>query len=111
MCDESDSQTTADANSCAACLATLVQNLREDLGDPDLPFVWGNIYTGVLAAKHPYSATVNAALKDLPNQVANTFCASSDGLSDKGDGVHLGAPSQWKFGTRYAAGMISLLQH
>ena len=97
----------------AARLQTLVSNLRASFGNPALPFVCGKFvpatwtyadgspgaFTGL-----PFRATVEAALADLPNQRANTFCVGNDGLRGRSDQlIHFDAYSQRLLGQRYAS--------
>jgi len=59
----------------------------------------------VHSGKAPYAETVDAALRDLPQRVENTACASAEGLDHRGDVVHFGADALRELGKRYAAEM------
>ena len=77
---ESDSGTTTNANSYGDRLAQMIQDIRADLGCPDLPFVVGQIgeFLYDRGPDHsPYARVVNAALAALPGKVPATACASS----------------------------------
>ena len=108
---ESDSGTATNANSYGDRLARMIQDIRADLGAPDLPFVVGQIGE-FLYDRGPghaaYTRVVNAALTALPERVPATACAPSRGLKDKGDVLHFDAASQREFGRRYAAAMLRL---
>ena len=89
----------------------MIQDIRADLGAPDLPFVVGQIgeFLYHRSPKHsPYARVVNDALAELPGKVPATACVPSKGLKDKGDQLHFDAASQREFGRRYAAVMLRL---
>ncbi len=108
---ESDSGTITNANSYGDRLAQMIQDIRADLGCPDLPFVVGQIgeFLYDRGPDHsPYARVVNAALAALPGKVPATACASSKDLKHKGDQLHFDAASQRELGRRYAVEMIRL---
>ena len=108
---ESDSGAATNANSYGDRLSRMIQDIRADLGAPDLPFVVGQIgeYLYDRGPGHAaYTRVVNAALAALPEKVPATACAPSKGLKDKGDVLHFDAASQREFGRRYAAEMLRL---
>jgi hypothetical protein len=108
---ESDSDTATNANSYSDRLSRMIQDIRADLGTPDLPFVVGQIgeFLYDRGPEHsPYARVVNSALAVLPEKVPATACAPSKGLKDKGDVLHFDAASQREFGRRYAAEMLRL---
>ncbi|MCX6928708.1 MAG: sialate O-acetylesterase [Verrucomicrobia bacterium] len=116
---ESDTVVEELARSYAAKLDSIVADLRTDLGDPSLPFIAGELapfYGTVPDHNAPDRvvriATVQQALRDLPNRVRHTACASSKGLrSADGHMVHFDRASLIEFGKRYAAAMATLQQH
>ena len=78
-------------------LTRTIAGFREGIGNPDLPFIAGEI--GAFLAEHedqgfPGLDLVNAAIRDLPQRVSNTAWVSAEGLTHKGDQVHLDTPSQ-----------------
>jgi hypothetical protein len=109
---ESDTGTKEKANSYGTRLAKMISDLRADLGAPNVPFVAGELGEFFLAHNRtkpvPLAKVVNAALKNLPNVVPLTGCASAKGLKDKGDELHFSAASQREFGRRYAEIMLKL---
>jgi hypothetical protein len=108
---ESDSGAATNANSYGDRLSRMIQDIRADLGAPDLPFVVGQIgeYLYDRGPGHAaYTRVVNVALAALPEKVPATACAPSNGLKDKGDVLHFDAASQREFGRRYAAEMLRL---
>jgi hypothetical protein len=108
---ESDSSAATNANTYGDRLSRMIQDIRADLGTPNLPFVVGQIGE-FLYDRGPghaaYPRVVNAALAGLPEKVPATACAPSQGLKDKGDVLHFDAASQREFGRRYAAAMLRL---
>lgn len=108
---ESDAGAATNANTYATRLAQMIQDIRADLGAPNLPFVVGQIgeFLYDRGPDHsPYARAVNAALADLPKNVPATGCALSKGLMHKGDVLHFDTASQHELGSRYAAEMLRL---
>jgi len=106
---ESDSGKPETADTYGDRLAKMIADLRADLESPRLPFVAGRLgefYVG--SGRSAHAKTVDAALRDLPNRVENTGCASAKGLDHKGDVVHFSADAIREFGKRYAAEMTRL---
>lgn len=83
--------------------ATMIAGLRRDLAAPDIPVVVGELGT-FWRAPEP----MNQVLRDLPALVSRTACASSAGLTDKGDRIHFDSASLREFGRRYAAAYLQL---
>lgn len=86
-----------------AQLAGLIQRVRVLVGDPNLPFV-----AGELGRYKPSYQNINEQLANLPAAVPFTSVASSEGLFDKGDTTHFNGPSAQEMGRRMAAKMIIL---
>ena len=84
-------------------LETLIKELRSVSGNPDLPFV-----AGQLGRYREEFQNINKVLKDLPAQVPYTAIASSKGLTDRGDKTHFTSESQEKMGQRMAKEMRKL---
>lgn len=82
----------------AARFATMIAQLRSDLGAKDVPVIVGEL--GRYRAVH---ARMNAVLATLPQSVPHCAFVSSEGLKDKGDTLHFDTPSLHEFGRRYAA--------
>jgi hypothetical protein len=83
-----------------AKLKDLVENLRNDLEEPNLPFVAGQIKEG---------EAINQEIARLPAALPNTGVASSKGLKTM-DRWHFDAPSMITLGERYAVEMLKLLE-
>ena len=93
-----------DAQEYGDRLVLLVQTLRKNLGEPDVPFAAGELAT-FFTDKNEYAEIVNKGITDLPMHVANTAYVSSKGLTPKEDGVHFDTPSARELGRRYAEAM------
>lgn len=85
-------------------LQELIQRIRLETGNNNLPFV-----AGELGRYRNEYQNINKVLKDLPAKVLYTAVASSKGLTDKGDKTHFTSGSQEKMGKRMAKKM-KLLQ-
>ena len=108
---EKDSSSMETARTYGERLAKTIGGFRDGIGDPDLPFIAGEI--GAFLAERPGPEfpglhLVNAAIRELPKQVSNTAWVSAEGLTHKGDQVHLDTPSQIVFGNRYAEAYLGL---
>ena len=84
-------------------LEQLIQQLREISGQPNLPFVAGELGR----YKQQYE-NINNELKKLPSRVPFTSFVSSKGFTDKGDGTHFDSKSADKYGLRFAKAMKRL---
>jgi hypothetical protein len=91
-------------------LRALIARFRTDAGDPNLPFVIGEL--GKFSGK-PWTADVarvDSAHRAIAASVPNVAYVSSDGLADKGDQLHFDGPSQRTFGERYAAAYLAIVK-
>jgi hypothetical protein len=104
---ESDSTKPEDATTYEARLTQMFRDLRQDLGQPDLPIVVGELGDFF---KAPESDVVKGAIRDMPNALPRVGFADSNGLTHKGDHLHFNAASQKEFGQRYADAMERLRQ-
>ncbi|HEU4720261.1 MAG TPA: sialate O-acetylesterase [Gemmatimonadaceae bacterium] len=89
-------------------LRALIARFRSELGDPTLPFVIGQL--GQFDAR-PWTADVrrvDSVHRAIAATVPNVAYVSSDGLRDKGDGVHFDGPAARALGERYAAAYLKL---
>jgi len=108
---EKDSSSMEDARTYGDRLEKTIAGFREGIGDPDLPFIAGEI--GAFLAERedrgfPGLDLVNAAIREFPKRVSNSAWVSAEGLTHKGDQVHLDTPSQVRFGRRYAEAFFKL---
>ena len=105
---ESDTVLPHLAKAYAEKLQTLVQDLRADLKDDQLPFVVGNLGefygTGKYHIKNVASIKiVRKALRDLTTTLPHTGFAESTGCEHRGDFVHFAAKVFVTLGQNYAA--------
>lgn len=110
---ENDALDVQKAESYGRRLAKMVHDLRQDLGNSNLPFVAGTLgdFLSDDASGNPYHwRTVNAQLQLLPGLVSGTAIVDAGGLKPKSDGVHFDTPSLRTLGDRYAAAMQQLQQ-
>ncbi|TWU58359.1 sialate O-acetylesterase [Rubripirellula reticaptiva] len=101
---ESDSNSPA-SEEYESRLTDLIYRFREVVGDPQLPFLIGQLGQ---FAERPWTdgrRAVDAAQQRTTRHVARTAMVASDGLTDKGDSTHFDSPSLREFGFRYAAAM------
>ncbi len=89
-------------------LVKFVQNWREDLGMPDLPFIAGEIGPWTQKAE-----ALNAQIRQLPVRLPHTAVVSSEGLRNQGGGganlLHYDSPSMRTLGNRFAIAAINLI--
>jgi hypothetical protein len=83
-------------------LKALINRLRNELHQPDVPFVAGEIGYFI---KDDF---INKVIHQLPQQVPNTAVVSAKDLTDKGDHLHFDTPSARELGKRYANAMKNL---
>ena len=86
-----------------AQLTELIQRVRTLVGNPNLPFV-----AGELGRYRPAYANINIELAKLPGMVPYTAVASSENLVHKGDTTHFDGPSAQEMGRRMAAQMLKV---
>lgn len=90
----------SDASQYVSKLTTLIERIRTEVNNPDLPFV-----TGELGRYITTSENINKELAKASDKIPYTAVASSEGLMHKGDGTHFDSPSASKLGERYARQM------
>ena len=112
---ENDSILEETARTYGERLQQMFRDLREELGEPNLPIVVGEIgeflYTRKDPTRTPYAKEINAALDEIPAKVRNTACVKASGLTHKGDEVHFDTKSQHELGRRFAEAMLDLQKH
>lgn len=98
---ESDA-TTEGAPQYEARLRSVIARLRSELKNPSLPVLIGQL--GRFAG-NPWPASreqVDAVHRRLAVELTNVAFVSSEGLTDKGDGVHFNSAAARTLGRRYA---------
>jgi hypothetical protein len=86
-----------------AQLERLVSRIREEVGNPELPFI-----VGELGRYRPNYQLINAELSKVPKTIPFTGLVGSEGLVHKGDTTHFDGPSANVLGHRFAEKMIKL---
>lgn len=87
----------------AAALNDLVDRLRKDLDDPDLPFLAATIGEIRPDTAESLRSVINEILIDLPNHRENTATVDARDLKGHiGDNVHYDTASQEEIGRRFA---------
>lgn len=91
-----------------AALVELIERVRRDCGNPDIPFLIGQLgqYEG-----RPWSEgrkKVDAAHKAVAGTVPRCAFVSSKGLEDKGDLTHFSGDASRVLGRRFAEAMIAI---
>jgi hypothetical protein len=83
-------------------VATLIADLRADLGLGDVPFIAGELAS--------CCTLQNPKIRQLPSRIPNAHVVSSEGLTTL-DNVHFDLVSQRELGKRYGQKMIELLRN
>ena len=83
--------------------ATMIAQLRQDLGAEKVPVI-----VGELGRFRPASAEFNAALPEVARRVPLCAEVTAEDLTDRGDHLHFNTPSLHIFGARYAAAYLQL---
>lgn len=86
-----------------AQLDTLIKAIRKEVGNPNLPFIVGEL--GRYRAQY---ALINAELAKVPQSIPFTGLVTSEGLAHKGDSTHFDGPSATNLGHRFAKKMIEV---
>ena len=90
-------------------LLKLVDDLRADLGTPDLPFMACTIGEMRPDTEGHRKAGMNKLLLSLPSKRPHTACVDARDLKGHiGDGVHFDAASQTEIGQRFAEKFLQL---
>ncbi len=105
---ESDAVSRKNAETYEPRLAGMIRDFRQDIGQPSLPVVVGQLGGFLNPQKEPFAYLVRAALRRIPEEVPRVGLADSAGLTDKGDHLHFNSDSQREFGSRYASVMLRL---
>ena len=110
---ENDALAESTARNYAERLSRTIFDLRRALAAPaDLPFVAGELGTFLAErqkdGQEAHWKTVNAQLASLKDRIPGYALVESNGLGEKGDGVHFDTKALREFGRRYAREMLRL---
>ncbi|GAB3905245.1 sialate O-acetylesterase [Mucilaginibacter boryungensis] len=86
-----------------AQLSELIQRIRTLTGNPNLPFV-----VGELGRYRQAYANINTQLAKLPDMIPYTAVSTSENLVHKGDTTHFDGPSAQEMGRRMAVQMLKI---
>ena len=93
----------------SAKLSTLIQSLRSDLNEPELPFIACTIGTFINSNNYPRVAEINEVLLTLPDREPHTACVDARDLTGHiGDNMHYSTESQRIIGSRFADAYLSV---
>ena len=92
-----------------ARLSQLINDLRRDLNQPELPFVVGELGYFRRDA-HPPTDEINRQLHALDASDRRIAVATAQGLRDSGDKTHFDAESLRQFGRRYGESMLRAIE-
>lgn len=84
-------------------LKTLIARIRKDVGNPELPFIVGEL--GRYKMRY---AQINSQLAKVPGLIPFTELATSENLIHKGDSTHFDGPSANELGHRFAEKMLKV---
>ena len=106
---EADSSSAERVASYRDSLARLIDDLRADLGIPDLPFIACTI--GEMRSDIDARQEMNAILLDPPKQRSYTACVDGRSFATSiGDNVHFDTPTQEEHGRRFASWFLKLTE-
>ncbi|MBM3845972.1 MAG: hypothetical protein FJ405_06780 [Verrucomicrobia bacterium] len=108
---ENDSGKLADAESYAARLTTVIQDFRQALGQPELPWVMGELGEFLIKTPRPdttHAVVINDRLRQVSTAVSHVGLVEAHYLTAMPDGIHFDTPSLREFGRRYAEKLIGL---
>lgn len=109
---ETDSEDLQSASTYRERLSGMIQDLRTDLGSPDLPVIVGQL--GEFLAQQPdrfaHVEAVRSAIRQMPELLPKLGYADSAGLGHKGDRLHFDTAAEQELGRRYARVMQTLQQ-
>jgi iduronate 2-sulfatase len=100
---QGESDDTATAEQYQEMLTHFIARIREDVGQPDLPFVIGEVYD------NGKRDAVRAAQRATAKAVPHVAFASAEGLETWDHGTHFDAASQLTLGSRFADEMAKLI--
>lgn len=101
---ENDSINESDANSYGERFIEMASSIREKLGNAELPIIVGepgHFIKNYKSGRFKYIDKITLTLKEMPRKLPFCGFAASDGLTDRGDGLHFNSASYRILGKRY----------
>ena len=105
---QGEADVNRDGGDYAAKLRALIDDFRADLHDPALPVVVGQIGRFDRKQLRPAIDAFNDRLVAFAAAEPHCGCATSEGLTSRGDDLHFDAASARELGRRYAAVYLKL---
>ncbi len=99
---ESECKSTLKSSSYADRFEFIVKYLRQDLNNPKLPIICGEL-GGFLDHRFPLANVVNEQLYILENKIGYLGVVKSTSLTSNKDIIHMDSESLIEFGKRYAS--------
>ena len=102
---ETDAASYTAATTYGDRLQRMIADMREQLGQGDVPFVAGKVSRLLPLDRFPATDLVNSGIDALPKRVNAFGIVSTDGLNMMADGVHFDGQSSRVLGKRFAGTM------
>ena len=87
-------------------LRVLVDALRSDLDDQELPFIFGQV--DLPPDRYPATAQVRAAQQAAAPLISGAVMVSTEGLAKRPDDLHYDTAGQLELGRRFARAYIEM---
>lgn len=101
---ENDATSENDATTYKQRFIKMISVLREELGNSEIPVIVGEpgrFLINHISGRYKYIDTIIHTLKELPKNISYCGFANSEGLTDRGDGLHFNSASYRILGKRY----------
>jgi len=95
----------------AAGWVAMMKQLREDINDPEVPIIAGELGRYLYHrsnGRSKYAEVINGQINRLPQKLAHVGVATSEGLVHRGDELHFNTESQHELGQRYALAFFKI---
>jgi hypothetical protein len=102
---ETDAASYTAASTYGDRLQRMIADMREELGQRDVPFVAGKVSRLLPFDRFPATDMVNSGIESLPKRVDAFGIVSTDGLNMMTDGIHFDGQSSRVLGKRFAGTM------
>lgn len=108
---ESDCQSQRDLDAYAERLIKVIESLRKEIGNPNLPVIMGEISDNITDAWKMEKRNIefNKRLPEIVAKIQNSAIAPAKDLEIKADGIHFTSQSCRELGRRYFDAYLNLL--
>ncbi|WP_340110680.1 sialate O-acetylesterase [Maribellus mangrovi] len=107
MQGESDSKYEQTSNEYFDNFKKLIERVRKDFDQPDLPVLFAKV--NPQQPKFKYLEKVNAAQKQIAQEVPNAWLIETNGLSKGNDNVHYNTEGQLELGKRFGEQFVKVV--